>query len=105
MNKRQNYFISSGASKVGWTLVPTEGLADIPRTMRQCGQIVFWITGEWLWELSCGSSLAALSDGLPASSCGQMVSRASSRSEEHTSELQSLMRISYAVFCLKKKTT
>src|SRR3546814_4508598 len=29
---------------------------------------------------------------------------ASVRSEEHTSELQSLMRISYAVFCLKKKT-
>src|SRR3546814_10819911 len=30
--------------------------------------------------------------------------RAVARSEEHTSELQSLMRISYAVFCLKKKT-
>src|SRR3546814_3068769 len=29
---------------------------------------------------------------------------AGARSEEHTSELQSLMRISYAVFCLKKKT-
>src|SRR3546814_8891742 len=29
--------------------------------------------------------------------------RGTSRSEEHTSELQSLMRISYAVFCLKKK--
>src|SRR3546814_6098336 len=29
--------------------------------------------------------------------------RADQRSEEHTSELQSLMRISYAVFCLKKK--
>src|SRR3546814_4574365 len=29
--------------------------------------------------------------------------RAGSRSEEHTSELQSLMRITYAVFCLKKK--
>src|SRR3546814_7954922 len=29
--------------------------------------------------------------------------RANARSEEHTSELQSLMRISYAVFCLKKK--
>src|SRR3546814_6641406 len=29
--------------------------------------------------------------------------RSSGRSEEHTSELQSLMRISYAVFCLKKK--
>src|SRR3546814_3961253 len=31
-------------------------------------------------------------------------SEESDRSEEHTSELQSLMRISYAVFCLKKKT-
>src|SRR3546814_8414969 len=31
--------------------------------------------------------------------------RFSIRSEEHTSELQSLMRISYAVFCLKKKQT
>src|SRR3546814_9284284 len=31
-------------------------------------------------------------------------STADVRSEEHTSELQSLMRISYAVFCLKKKT-
>src|SRR3546814_1336381 len=31
------------------------------------------------------------------------ITRAKLRSEEHTSELQSLMRISYAVFCLKKK--
>src|SRR3546814_8957996 len=31
--------------------------------------------------------------------------RSDQRSEEHTSELQSLMRISYAVFCLKKKKT
>src|SRR3546814_1537209 len=39
------------------------------------------------------------------SQCGQGRVDASStpRSEEHTSELQSLMRISYAVFCLKKK--
>src|SRR3546814_10745078 len=37
----------------------------------------------------------------PARRCGRtLVER---RSEEHTSELQSLMRISYAVFCLKKK--
>src|SRR3546814_8961445 len=37
--------------------------------------------------------------------CGERVFRhsISARSEEHTSELQSLMRISYAVFCLKKK--
>src|SRR3546814_3699691 len=32
------------------------------------------------------------------------ISSGNGRSEEHTSELQSLMRISYAVFCLKKKT-
>src|SRR3546814_8849252 len=32
------------------------------------------------------------------------IARSRIRSEEHTSELQSLMRISYAVFCLKKKT-
>src|SRR3546814_2945754 len=41
----------------------------------------------------------------PASpACRTAASRATrNRSEEHTSELQSLMRISYAVFCLKKK--
>src|SRR3546814_5086458 len=35
----------------------------------------------------------------------RLVCKCGQRSEEHTSELQSLMRISYAVFCLKKKTT
>src|SRR3546814_2881031 len=34
----------------------------------------------------------------------RLASEDANRSEEHTSELQSLMRISYAVFCLKKKT-
>src|SRR3546814_2954155 len=34
---------------------------------------------------------------------GSAIFRVARRSEEHTSELQSLMRISYAVFCLKKK--
>src|SRR3546814_12520310 len=36
---------------------------------------------------------------------GGQFDRRAARSEEHTSELQSLMRISYAVFCLKKKKT
>src|SRR3546814_8904289 len=35
---------------------------------------------------------------------GLLIADAKRRSEEHTSELQSLMRTSYAVFCLKKKT-
>src|SRR3546814_1944570 len=41
---------------------------------------------------------------LAAETVGQVAAQAL-RSEEHTSELQSLMRISYAVFCLKKKIT
>src|SRR3546814_6984473 len=35
---------------------------------------------------------------------GRLVNLGCARSEEHTSELQSLMRISYAVYCMKKKT-
>src|SRR3546814_9492799 len=43
------------------------------------------------------------SASISASSGVNGASPSDSRSEEHTSELQSLMRISYAVFCLKKK--
>src|SRR3546814_1171791 len=46
---------------------------------------------------------AALDGGIPALHGQAEVRVAQRRSEEHTSELQSLMRISYAVFCLKKK--
>src|SRR3546814_1138235 len=41
----------------------------------------------------------------PASKSPEIRDSHALRSEEHTSELQSLMRISYAVFCLKKKKT
>src|SRR3546814_7180606 len=41
----------------------------------------------------------------PVLPCRAQDQHAARRSEEHTSELQSLMRISYAVFCLKKKNT
>src|SRR3546814_6432088 len=41
--------------------------------------------------------------GFTKSGSGTLHFTGNSRSEEHTSELQSLMRISYAVFCLKKK--
>src|SRR3546814_1791579 len=40
---------------------------------------------------------------VPKPSTAMPIRRPAIRSEEHTSELQSLMRISYAVFCLKKK--
>src|SRR3546814_8514311 len=55
---------------------------------------------------------AARPGGLPAAASTRAIRgraahccRTHRRSEEHTSELQSLMRISYAVFCLKKKKT
>src|SRR3546814_7819734 len=47
----------------------------------------------------CWKYQVVFSSSVPASGKGG----GSGRSEEHTSELQSLMRISYAVFCLKKK--
>src|SRR3546814_14431640 len=52
-------------------------------------------TDERRLGLFCGAALPARREAYRAAEPG--------RSEEHTSELQSLMRISYAVFCLKKK--
>src|SRR3546814_5790724 len=58
-----------------------------------------------------GGGLAAARDGEGAADRPRLAAHAqrrhrpAHRSEEHTSELQSLMRISYAVFCLKKKKT
>src|SRR3546814_10066524 len=58
----------------------------------------------------CGITTAVFAHGAPSPLCVISITRSAplrkgkrSRSEEHTSELQSLMRISYAVFCLKKK--
>src|SRR3546814_9592960 len=50
-----------------------------------------------------GLAAAASATPTPASASASAVAVVTDRSEEHTSELQSLMRISYAVFCLKKK--
>src|SRR3546814_5196022 len=53
---------------------------------------------------SSGAKVSSTSSSsLSASSSSSSTVTSASRSEEHTSELQSLMRISYAVFCLKKK--
>src|SRR3546814_6197484 len=54
------------------------------------------------WALHCAGPDDSL--GWTSIVHGSLGIDAESRSEEHTSELQSLMRISYAVFCLKKKT-
>src|SRR3546814_3707767 len=54
-----------------------------------------------LGYLMLGSTFAAMAMATTTNDPSVMLGR----SEEHTSELQSLMRISYAVFCLKKKKT
>src|SRR3546814_3426277 len=80
------------------------------RLRRQLGQHA----GDGLWnraprtlrEPDPARHLSGRARGSALSLSGQCrdVGGRSLRSEEHTSELQSLMRISYAVFCLKKKT-
>src|SRR3546814_10620496 len=56
----------------------------------------FVVVGQ-AWQVVCTGG------GLQGDQCRVGLRRGQGRSEEHTSELQSLMRISYAVFCLKKK--
>src|SRR3546814_6692588 len=60
------------------------------------GSLVFVLVHSVLWAVSLNTHSGFLSVSVTL----RMVGR--NRSEEHTSELQSLMRISYAVFCLKK---
>src|SRR3546814_2540950 len=95
-----------------WQPVEGEGLLD--RLLGPVGEpgIFGAPSGEPLGEIGAGLGevapvvepaqfLQAVVVGLP----WQVIERVPQevRSEEHTSELQSLMRISYAVFCLKKK--
>src|SRR3546814_2443021 len=67
------------------------------RTVRKCACLCSHC-GRWPARHSCTAS-----GGRGADADISADSACAARSEEHTSELQSLMRISYAVFCLKKK--
>src|SRR3546814_2097098 len=60
--------------------------------------------GSGLSRIADGDLQHPRAEGVPVGAHG-VLRGADGRSEEHTSELQSLMRISYAVFCLKKKKT
>src|SRR3546814_9520203 len=68
-------------------------LANIP--VQTLGELIANNEHRWFREELNGYTTQLASSG---------VIDTNTRSEEHTSELQSLMRISYAVFCLKKKT-
>src|SRR3546814_9881777 len=66
-------------------------------------QTLILVDGRRLSSLSAGFSPGQPNlNGIPLAAVERI--EVLPRSEEHTSELQSLMRISYAVFCLKKKT-
>src|SRR3546814_6663002 len=84
------------------------------RSGRGAGAALDHVHHELLMEFAANQSCTALADchvlgfgqvaQLAVGVCGGLLDqRQGDRSEEHTSELQSLMRISYAVFCLKKK--
>src|SRR3546814_2131363 len=79
-----------------------------PDTSRSAGQSVPLSTSAWVGTAGLASLLTAPASSLPLATTvfgGGSTGAGARRSEEHTSELQSLMRISYAVFCLKKKKT
>src|SRR3546814_9448924 len=106
-----------------------EGLHQVPeRLTREGGHAALWTAPDLLFSQTCGYPLTHALAGrvtlvaTPIYDCpgcdggryrSEILVRAADaagqladlkgRSEEHTSELQSLMRISYAVFCLKKK--
>src|SRR3546814_7780312 len=75
--------------------LPARSLAGLKRRTR--------VTMGRCQGFYCLGALAEITDGHFAPELA--IADAEQRSEEHTSELQSLMRTSYAVFCLKKKTT
>src|SRR3546814_7252982 len=98
--------------------VPTRGSSDL-RNQRRPGLMslfsVFNVAGSGMaaqsLRLNTVASNLANADSVASTPDAAYRSReplfaaVKNRSEEHTSELQSLMRISYAVFCLKKKNT
>src|SRR3546814_3603341 len=88
---------SSDLRSGGLALLDLEFVVDADRAVRNFAQLCG----------NAGSRLGLRVTPGSAKLAKQLLSAAGERtlrSEEHTSELQSLMRISYAVFCLKKKT-
>src|SRR3546814_8721800 len=80
---------------------PVQPKAELPREQNPDPDIV--VTGTIQPERKLDAGLAITTVTLDR--IRELAPNNTARSEEHTSELQSLMRISYAVFCLKKKIT
>src|SRR3546814_10634280 len=93
----------------------TDTLFPYTTLFRACQMAMLgcWAAGDFEPDYDPNHKPPRCIDDVPLAAQGDMLTRAAlefcladafhPRSEEHTSELQSLMRISYAVFCLKKK--
>src|SRR3546814_820962 len=107
--------VTGGTGFTGRDSTPEALLPLLDKEMLGFGELFRAISFEEIGTSSLQSrAFAGLANGtfvfcLPGSTSACRTAwekdRKSHRSEEHTSELQSLMRISYAVFCLKKKQT
>src|SRR3546814_1354483 len=94
---------------------PTGGLSESERRrlfeqmrrLKSRGTSLLWVTHHLEELVGMADAVTVLRDGALVDTVDGSEAepeRIVRRSEEHTSELQSLMRISYAVFCLKQKT-
>src|SRR3546814_1729625 len=83
---------------------PTRRSSDLPSSLRADTRVSMSPTPRTTTDASESSGASSdVKEAIPCCTSSKR-SRSVHRSEEHTSELQSLMRISYAVFCLTKKT-
>src|SRR3546814_4105098 len=73
------------------------------RAVQPPGRTPFVVPQRWLAPRQFHGGRVIISNHAISIGCIDSCRQRLQRSEEHTSELQSLMRISYAVFCLKKK--
>src|SRR3546814_4991254 len=87
----------------GWIMAQVDIAGSIPATRRAAGRVATIAVNSFTFKqpVFVGDLLSFYAEIVKVGTTSITISR----SEEHTSELQSLMRISYAVFCLKKKKT
>src|SRR3546814_3701932 len=92
LNGKKRFKEKTRTKIVSLDMLPLHGFLRCPKCTRMLSGSASKGCGGYYYYYHCSASC-------------RVRFRAVDRSEEHTSELQSLMRISYAVFCLKKKKT
>src|SRR3546814_2699002 len=101
--------LQHAAPRLRWSILPTEApgrIQSLSRSARRTVELCASVRGpcrSWSSIQHQQSRARKSPHGHMSALQHQPHDRQIARSEEHTSELQSLMRISYAVFCLKKK--